>query len=268
MFEPLYVAATGLSAYQDEISDITNNLANAQTTAFKKGRTEMESLFFIQKSFDQMLAQAMAGQTNMASAPVGVEYGTGVRVAATPKDFSQGTLNVTSNPMDLAINGDGFLQFRMPDGTTAYGRAGNLHMDNEGNVVDASGHLLESPITIPDNTVGIEVQPTGKVFAQISGQLEKEEIGTIETAKFTNPAGLRSLGQNLYGATPASGEPVTGNPGDEGFGILTQYTLEQSNVDVISEMMRMITVQRVFDTITKSVTSYEAMLTALQQMRQ
>ncbi|MFH0887288.1 MAG: flagellar basal-body rod protein FlgG [bacterium] len=267
MFEPLYVAATGLNAYQDEISDITNNLANAKTTAFKKGRVEMESLFFVQKSFDQVLADSV-GREDAFVAPVGVEYGTGVRVAATPKDFTQGSLEVTNNPLDIAIQGDGFMQFRMPDGTLAYGRAGNLHVDNEGNVVDANGHLMEAPLTIPENTTGLLVQPDGKIFAETPGQLERDEIGQIELAKFTNPAGLRSLGQNLYAATPASGEPVTGYPADEGFGTVAQYSLEQSNVDVISEMMRMIAVQRVFDTITKAVTSYEGMLTSLQQMRQ
>lgn len=265
MFQPLYVAATGLSAMQDELLTITNNLANAKTVAFKKGRTEMESLFFIEKSFKDMLYEAMSGSE---TPPVSVEYGTGVRVASTPRDFAQGSIEITNNPLDMAIKGEGFFSFKMPDGTAAYGRAGNLHIDNEGNLVDPNGHMLASEIVMPEGTTSVVIRQDGVVLVAVNNETEYSEIGQIELARFTNPAGLKSVGQNLYQANEASGEPFIGIAGEEGFGAINQYALEQSNVDVISEMMRMVMVQRVFDTVTKAVQSYEGMLTSLERMKQ
>lgn len=265
MFQPLYVAATGLSAMQDEILTITNNLANAKTVGFKKGRAEMESLFYIEKSFKDVLYQAMSGSE---TPPVNVEYGTGVRVASTPHDFTEGSFEVTNNPLDLSIKGEGFFQFRLPDGTLAYGRAGNLHLDNEGNLVDPNGRILEPAIVIPAGTTSIVIQQDGTVLAAVNNETDYSEIGQITLARFTNSAGLKSLGQNLFQATDASGEPMVGVPNDNGFGAVNQYAIEQSNVDVISEMMRMTIVQRVFDTVTKAVQSYEGMLTAINQMKQ
>jgi flagellar basal-body rod protein FlgG len=265
MFQPLYVAATGLSAMQDEILNITNNLANAKTVAYKKGRTEMESLFFIEKSFKDQLYEAMSGTE---TPPVSVEYGTGVRVASTPKDFAQGSIEVTNNPLDIAIKGDGFFRFRMPDGSEAYGRAGNLHIDNDGNLVDPNGHFLLPEIVVPQGTTSVVIQQDGVVLVAVDNENEYSEIGQIDLARFTNPAGLKAVGQNLYQMTEASGEPLIGIAGENGFGSINQYALEQSNVDVISEMMRMVMVQRVFDTVTKAVQSYEGMLTSLERMKQ
>ncbi|MFC1511524.1 flagellar basal-body rod protein FlgG [Candidatus Margulisiibacteriota bacterium] len=264
MFQPLYVAATGLSALEEEILNITDNLANAKTVAFKKGRTEMESLFYVEKSFRDMLYEAMAG---LESQPVSVEYGTGVRVAATPRDFTQGSIETTNNPLDIAVSGEGFFQFRMPDGSTSYGRAGNLHLDNEGNLVDPNGRILEPQIIMPEGTTSVIIQQNGVVYAAVNNEGDYSEIGQIDLARFTNHAGLKSIGQNLYQATEASGEAILGTPGEEGFGYVNQYSLEQSNVDVISEMMRMVMVQRVFDTVTKAVQSYEGMLKSLEGMK-
>jgi len=265
MFQPLYVAATGLSAFEDELTNITNNVANAKTTGFKRGRTDMESLFYVQKSFKDVLEQAMnEGQLSN----VNPEFGTGVRVAATPKDFSQGTLETTSNPLDVAIQGEGFLQFTMPDGTIGYSRAGNLHVDNDGNLVDPNGHMLEPTMILPSGTTSISIRQDGSIFVSIDNQLEQTEIGQITLARFPNPAGLKSLGQNMFAATSASGEPIVSNPATEGYGTVNQFALESSNVDVISEMMRMVMVQRMFDTITKAVSSYEGMLTSLERMKQ
>jgi flagellar basal-body rod protein FlgG len=265
MFQPLYVAATGLSAMQDEILDITNNLANAKTVAFKKSRAEMESLFYIEKSFKDTLYEAMSATE---TPPVNVEHGTGVRVAATPKDFAQGSIETTSNPLDIAIQGEGFFQFKMPDGTLAYGRAGNLHMDNDRNLVDPNGRFFEPAIVFPDGTTSMLIQQDGTVMVSINNATDLIEIGQITLARFTNPAGLKSIGQNFYQATEASGQPVIGTPNQDGLGSINQYSLEQSNVDVISEMMKMVMVQRVFDTVTKAVQSYEGMLTKLEQMKQ
>ena len=265
MFQPLYVAATGLAAMQDEILDITNNLANAKTVGFKKARSEMESLFYIEKSFKDTLYEAMAGTD---TPPVNVEYGTGVRVAATPKDFTQGAIEVTNNPLDLAIQGEGFFQFKMPDGSRAYGRAGNFHVDNEGNLVDPNGRMLDASIVFPEKTTTVAVRQDGVVLVAVNNEKTLTEVGQIPLARFTNPAGMKSVGQNLYQATEASGEPVIGTASQDGFGTINQFSLEQSNVEVISEMMRMVMVQRVFDTVTKAVQSYEGMLTSLERMKQ
>lgn len=265
MFQPLYVAATGLSAMQDEILGITNNLANAKTVAFKKGRTEMESLFFIEKSFKDHLYEAMSGSE---TTPVNVEYGTGVRVASTPKDFSQGAIEVTNNPLDIAVQGEGFFQLKMPDGTIAYSRAGNFHADNDGNIVDPNGRMLEPSIILPGGTTSVVIRQDGTIFAQVNNTSDLTEIGQISLSRFSNPAGLKSVGQNLYQATDASGQPIVGVANEEGFGSLNQYSLEQSNVDVISEMMKMVMIQRVFDTVSKAVQSYEGMLTSLEKMKQ
>lgn len=266
MFQPLYVAATGMNAFEEEMVDITHNLANAKTVGFKKGRTEMESLFYLEKTFQKQLEEAMARQ-GLTPPPSGVEFGTGVRIAATPKDFTQGTVEVTNNPLDLAINGDGFFQLRMPDGTLAYSRAGNFHMDNESNIVDPNGRLLDPMITLPEGTTAITIKPDGTVYVSRYNRTEQEEVERLQLTRFTNPAGLKSLGQNLFASTVASGEPLNGYAGDEGFGTISQYSLEGSNVDVISEMMRMIMVQRVFETITKAVSSYEGILTSIEKMK-
>ena len=264
MFQPLYVAATGLTAFEDELTNITNNVANAKTVGFKKGRTDMESLTYVEKSFKDTLDQAMASS---GASDINPEFGTGVRVAATPKDFTQGTIETSSNPLDVAIQGDGFLKFKMPDGSIAYGRAGNLHMDNEGNLVDPSGHLLDPPIILPQGTTSITIQTDGTVLVSINNSLTQTSIGQISLAKFSNQAGLKSLGQNLFAATSASGDPIINSPGAEGYGRITQFALESSNVDVISEMMRMVMVQRMFDIITKAVASYEGMLASLEKMK-
>jgi flagellar basal-body rod protein FlgG len=265
MFQPLYIAATGLSALEDEMSEITDNLANAKTVAFKKGRAEMESLFYVEKSFKDTLADAMS-DTDIA--PVNVEYGTGVKISSTPRDFTQGGMEVTSNPLDIAIQGEGFLQYKMPDSSIAYSRAGNLSLDNEGNLVDPNGHILEPSIVIPEGTTSIVIRTDGTVLTALNNSTSYSEVGQISLARFSNPAGLKSLGQNLFQATEASGDAMLGVAGESGYGTINQYATEQSNVDVITEMMQMVKVQRVFDTITKAVQSYEAMLTSLERMKQ
>ncbi|MFH1577012.1 MAG: flagellar hook-basal body complex protein, partial [Candidatus Margulisiibacteriota bacterium] len=247
------------------ILNITDNLANAKTVGFKKGRAEMESLFYIEKSFKDMLYEAMSGSD---TPPVTVEYGTGVRVASTPRDFSQGGIETTNNPLDIAVKGNGFLIFQMPDGTAAYGRAGNLHLDNDGNLVDPNGHKLDPGIVFPDGTTSVVIQQDGIIQAAINNETTFTEVGQINLARFTNNGGLKSIGQNLLQATESSGDPYIGVPGEDGFGSINQFALEQSNVDVITEMMRMVMVQRVFDTVTKAVQSYEGMLTSIDRMKQ
>ncbi|MBU1027185.1 MAG: flagellar basal-body rod protein FlgG [Candidatus Margulisbacteria bacterium] len=264
MFQPLYVAATGLSALEDEMLNITNNLANAQTVAFKQSRTENESLYYVERSFKDMLYEAMSGNEEP---PLSVAYGTGVRVASTPADFSQGSIKVTKNPLDIAVQGEGFFQFMMQDGAPVYGRAGNLHIDDQGNLVDPNGHKLDPQIVIPDGTTNVVIRQDGVVLVAVNNENEYSEIGQVNLARFTNPAGLESMGQNLYKPTTSSGEPMIGTASENGFGAINQYALEESNVEVISEMMRMVAVQRVFDTVTKAVQSYEGMLASLEKMK-
>lgn len=261
MFTPLYVAASGLNAFDQEMMDITNNLSNSKTVGYKKNRVEMEALF------SQVLAEAGRRLDDTRKAPLGIEFGTGVKVAATSRDFSQGTIQVTKNPLDLAINGDGFFQFRLPNGDIGYSRSGNLHADSEGNLVNASGYLLDPQIALPAGTTNVLVKPDGTVLVQVNNETNYTEVGQITLARFTNPQGLKSLGQNLYGITEASGEPQVGVPGEESYGEVAQFSLESSNVDVVEEMMRMIIVQRIFDTITKAVQSYDTMLTSIGRMR-
>ena len=266
MFQPLYIAATGLNSFEDEMIDVTNNLANAKTPAFKKGKTEMESLFYLEKTFQKRLEDEMGGGGVKPYAPV--EFGTGVRISATPKDFSQGTIEITNDPFDLAIQGEGFFQFRMPDGTATYGRAGNLHVDNEGNLVDPNGRLLEPNITIPDRATSVSIGQDGTVLVTMDNDKTQVEIGQITIARFVNPSGLAAIGQNLFAATPSSGDPLIGVANEQGFGYIQQYAMESSNVDVVSEMMRMVMVQRVFDTISKAVQAYDGMMAQLQNIKQ
>jgi flagellar basal-body rod protein FlgG len=270
MFEPLYVAATGMNVFEDEMVDITNNLANASTVGYKKGRVEKESLFTIEKTFQSELRDQMIKQ-GISPSFGPMEYGSGVRVAATSKDFSQGTIETTSNPLDIAIQGNGFFQFSMPDGTFAYGRAGNLHADNEGNLVDPNGRKLEPEIVLPEGTTKVIIKQDGTVQATVTNSsdnsTETQEIGQIALVKFYNPGGLKSIGQNLFVETDASGAPSIGVANQQGLGSINQYALEGSNVDVISEMMRMVMLQRVFDTVSKAVQSYDGMLASVNTMK-
>lgn len=268
MFTPFHVAATGLNAFEQEFLDITNNLSNAQTVGFKRGSTQKESLFFVEPSFRQQMTSAMAEQGLDEPPPVDVRFGSGVRISSTPRDFSQGILQVTKNPLTIAIEGDGFLQVKQADGSVAYTRAGNLQLDADGSLVDPNGHLLDPAIQIPQGTTQITISPQGVVSVSINNSLRLTQVGQIQLSRFTNPAGLKNIGLNLYQATVASGDPLLGVPGQDGFGTVTQFALEGSNVDVISELARMLISQRVFDTITKAVQTYEQMLTSLDRIRQ
>ncbi|MFC1559470.1 flagellar basal-body rod protein FlgG [Candidatus Margulisiibacteriota bacterium] len=267
MFEPLYVAATGMNVFEDEMVDITNNLANARTVGFKRGRTEKENLFTIERSFQKELREQMLKEGVIP--PYGPStYGTGVRVAATTKDFGQGTIEITNNPLDVAIQGEGFFRFMMPDGEAAYGRAGNLHVDNEGNLVDPNGYKIQPAIVIPEGATGVIINQDGTVLASVNNSTEPEEVGQLTLTRFVNAGGLEGIGQNLFKMTESAGEPIEGIANQEGFGSINQFSLETSNVDVISEMMRMVMIQRVFDTVAKAVQSYDAMLTALERIKQ
>jgi flagellar basal-body rod protein FlgG len=265
MFQPLYVAATGLSATENQVLNITNDLANAKTTAYKKIRSEMEDLFYIQQEFKDILNDAMSGEN---PTPVNVQYGTGVRIAATTHDFSQGSFDTTGRPLDMAIEGEGFFKVKLADGTYAYTRAGNFHADDQGNIVDTNGHILDGNLVIPDGTTSLVIQQDGTVYYAVNNETTYSDLGQINLVRFPNKYGLKNIGQNLYQVTESSGDEIIGTAGDESFGNIRQYNLEQSNVNVITSMMDLVLAQKVFDTITKAVQSYETMLSNLSAMKQ
>lgn len=253
MFRQFQVAATGMDAMEKDLITITNNVSNVKTTAYKKSRVELETLF------PQILEEAVK-DTDSDVEHNGIELGTGVRVVGTPKDFTQGAIEVTNNPLDIAVQGEGMFKFLLPDGSVAYSRAGNLHKNSEGKLVNASGYALEPEISIPENTTGILITTNGSVYVQENNEPVQSLIGQVEVVKFINPSALSEIGNNMYVSTVASGDPIEGLPDEQGFGQLAQYSLESSNVNIVQEMMRMVMTQRSFDVISKAIQSGEQML--------
>ncbi len=260
MMRALWTAASGLEAEQMKMDVLSNNLANVDTTGFKASRADFEDLLYSQ------LRRAGTVDQFGQQLPLGLEVGHGVRTADTFKNFTEGTINVTNNPLDLCINGQGFFQITLPDGSLAYTRAGNLQMDGSGRVVTSDGYLLNPPVTIPPDATGIVVTTTGQV--QITLPTGNNQIvGQIQLANFLNPAGLQSMGSNLFQATDASGQLYIGTPGTETLGFLQQGALEQSNVSVVTEMVNMITAQRSYESDTKVITVADTMLSLANNMR-
>jgi len=260
MFRQFYVGATGMSALEKSMVNITNNVSNSKTVGYKSTRTELENIF------PQVLQRAVNRRDMLTQAPANIELGSGVRIVSTPKDFRQGAISVTNNEFDMAINGEGFFMFRMPDGTFSYGRAGNMNRDSEGNLVDPNGHILEPGIIIPDNAEHVRIDPSGNIYVTLNQQTDEQLLGQIQLAKFVNPAGLESIGSNLYKETVSSGAPTIGIAGEENFGNISQYAIESSNVDIIGEMMEMIITQRAFDIVSKAIQSGENMLKSASEI--
>jgi len=260
MMRALWTAASGLQAEQMKMDVLANNLANVDTNGFKASRADFEDLLYSQLRHAGTVDQF--GQ----QLPLGLEVGHGVRTADTLKDFTEGTISVTNNPLDVTINGTGFYQVTMPDGSTRYTRDGSLKMDGDGRIVTSAGYFLDPPLTIPNTATGIVIGSTGIVQITLpSGS--SQVVGQIEIANFVNPAGLESVGQNLYQATDAAGQVYVGNPGTLTLGTLQQGTLEQSNVSVVTEMVNMITSQRSYESNTKVITASDQMLSLTNNMR-
>jgi flagellar basal-body rod protein FlgG len=260
MIRSLFTAATGMSAQQIEQDVIANNLANVNTMGFKKSRANFQDLMY------QIYSKAGATSSTGVQLPAGIEIGMGVKPISTQKIFSQGDYQQTGNPFDWAIEGDGFFQLDDGDGGTAYTRAGSFKINKDSNICNSEGLLLTPALSVPQGTVVITVDKSGQVTATDS-KGTMTQIGQLQIATFINPAGLSSAGRNLYAKTDASGEASVGNPGIEGKGTISQYFLEMSNVNVIDEMVKMITGQRAYEINSKSVQTADAMLGIVNSMK-
>lgn len=261
MFRALHVAATGMSAQETNLEGISNNIANANTVGYKKQRIDFQDLLYQQ-------VRAPGSPTSATTMlPTGLQLGSGVRIVSTSRLFGQGTMLQTKNQLDVAIEGNGFFVVQQADGTLGYTRAGTLQTDGTGRVVTNEGLPLEPPLTIPPNSTGVSIAANGKVTATVSGEQNPVEIGTLTLATFVNPAGLRATGHNLFMATAASGEPIVGNPGEEGRGALMQGAIEQANVDIVEEMIGLISAQRAYEINSKVITTADQMLQAATQIR-
>ncbi len=250
----LRVAKTGLDAQQMRMAVISNNLANVATTGFKRGRGVFVDLLY------QNVRQPGAQSSQNTQLPSGLMLGTGVRSVATEKLHTQGNIAHTDNPLDMAINGRGFFQILLPDGTLAYSRDGSFQLDSQGNVVTANGMLLQPSLTVPADTVSFTVGSDGIVSALVAGNTAPTQIGTLQLADFINPTGIQPLGGNLYVETASSGSPQTGSPGQNGLGLMVQGSLESSNVNVVQELVDMIETQRAYEMNSKAISTTDQML--------
>jgi flagellar basal-body rod protein FlgG len=250
----LFTAATGMAAQQLKIDDIANNLANINTTAYKRSREDFQDLYY------QRLRTTGVASTAGGTTPVGVEIGHGVRLAAIEKMFTQGTFTETKSETDLAIEGNGFFQLETPTGDTVYTRAGNFKRNSNGELVSVEGYKLKPGLAIPQDTLSISISQDGVVSVQQAGQSTPTQLGTIELTRFVNPGGLEPLGRNMYRATETSGPPLDATPGQEGMGTLTQGFLESSNVDIAEEMVQMIVSQRAYETSSKAMTTADQIM--------
>ncbi len=255
MNRALWVAKTGLDAQQTRMAVVSNNLANVATNGFKKGRAVFEDLLY------QNVRQVGAQSSQDTTLPSGLSLGTGVRMVATEKLFTQGNLAQTENSLDVAVNGRGFLQILRPDGTIAYTRDGAFQLNAQGQVVTpGAGLLLQPPITVPNNAQSITIAVDGTVSVTLPGQAAPQQLGNIQLADFVNPSGLQPIGENLFAESGASGAPQVGTPGVNGLGTLVQGALESSNVNVVEEMVNMIETQRAYEMNSKAVSTTDSML--------
>jgi len=250
----LWIAKTGLEAQQTRMSAISNNLANASTTGFKRDRAVFADLIY--QNIIQVGAQSSEDTLN----PSGLNLGTGVRTVATEKLFTQGSIIQTGNPLDIAIQGRGLLQVTLPDGTQAYTRDGTLQMDETGQLVTSMGYPIEPSITIPDNSLSVSISSDGVVSVLEPGSAAPSEVGNLQLADFINPTGLQPVGNNLFLESAASGSPQTGTPGLDGLGTLVQNSLEGSNVNTVEELVNMIEAQRAYEMNSKAISTVDQML--------
>jgi len=254
MIRALHTAATGMDAQQQRIDVISNNLANVNTTGFKKQRADFQDLLY------QTVRAPGTTSAQGTSVPSGLQIGTGVRTAATHRSFTTGDLMQTGNQFDMAIEGQGFFQVTMPGGQLAYTRAGNFELDQQGQLVTTDGYLLDPAIAIPPGAKTVTIGADGTVSATLDGEAAATEVGQIQLVNFVNPGGLQAMGRNFYQATTASGDAQSGPPGLQGMGTLGQGFLEMSNVKVVEEMINLISSQRAYDINSKVIQASDEML--------
>ncbi len=254
MNQALWIAKTGLDAQQTRMAVVSNNLANVNTTGFKQGRAVFEDLLY------QNVRQSGGLTSQNTELPSGLSLGTGVRIVATEKLFTQGSMLQTDNALDVAIKGRGFFQILLPDGNLAYTRDGTFQRDAQGEMVTASGYSVQPSITIPSGAQSITIGNDGTVSVQLSGQSAPSQVGSLETVDFINPVGLQAIGENLYIETASSGTAQAGTPGLNGFGSLVQGALEGSNVNVVSELVNMIETQRAYEMNSKAISTNDQMM--------
>ena len=260
MINSLWISKTGMQAQQTQLDVISNNMANVSTNGFKRASAVFEDLMY------QNLRQVGAADTEQNNLPTGLQVGLGVRTVATSRQFSQGSLQQSGNQLDIAVNGQGFLQVALPDGTTGYTRDGSLQVDSQGRLVTSSGLAIAGDITVPAEAQSVTIGSDGVVTAKMPGNAQPQQLGNIELATFINPAGLEPRGQNLYTETVASGNPVTGAPGTAGMGTLMQGYVETSNVNVVQELVTMIQTQRAYEMNSKAIQTSDQMLQRLGQL--
>lgn len=260
MIRSLWIAKTGLEAQQTNMDVISNNLANVSTTGFKRQRAVFEDLLY------QTLRQPGAQSSEQTTIPSGLQLGTGVRPVATERIHSQGSLTQTNNSKDVAIEGQGFLQVQMPDGTTAYTRDGSLQFDQNGQLVNSNGYPIQPSIIVPADTQEMTIGSDGIVSVTVAGQTAPQQVGQLTLSTFVNDAGLESVGGNLYRETQASGTPNETTPGMNGAGTLKDGYVETSNVNVAEELVNMIQTQRAYEINSKAVTTSDQMLQRLTQL--
>jgi len=259
MTQALWIAKTGLDAQQTRMAVVSNNLANVNTTGYKQSRAVFEDLLY------QNVRQSGGSSSQSTLLPTGMTLGTGVRVVATEKLHTQGSLQNTEQALDVAINGRGFLQIQMPDGDTAYTRDGSLKLDDQGQLVTSSGYIVQPGISIPDGAQSITIGIDGIVSVKLPSQTGTTQVGTIETADFINPVGLQPVGENLFVETAASGPATSGTPGLNGLGTILQGNLEGSNVNVVAELVNMIETQRAYEMNSKAISTNDQMMQYINQ---
>ncbi len=260
MINSLWISKTGMEAQQMQLDIISNNLANVSTNGFKKSHAVFEDLMY------QNLRQVGSNTSEQSTLPTGLQVGLGVRTVATSRNFTQGNLQQTSNNLDVAVQGNGFFQLTMPDGTIGYTRDGAFQIDSQGRMVNSSGLPLASSITVPSNATNVAVAADGTVTANIPGTTALQTIGTITLASFVNTGGLEPKGQNIYAESAASGQPTVGAANANGLGSLMQGFVETSNVNVVQELVTMIQTQRAYEMNSKAIQTSDQMLQKLGQL--
>ncbi len=260
MIRSLWISKTGLDAQQTQMDVIANNLANVSTSGFKRSRAVFEDLLY------QNIRQVGAQTSQQSQSPSGLQLGTGVKPVASERIFTQGNLQQTGNDKDVAIQGDGFFQVLMPDGTTAYTRDGSFQVNSNGQLVTASGYPVQPAITVPANAQSLTIGRDGVVTITTPNSTANTQIGALQLATFINPAGLQGKGENLFVETTASGNPNASAPGSNGAGVLSQGYVETSNVNVVEELVNMIQTQRAYEINSKAITTSDQMLQKLSQL--